>query len=139
MTPSLDFLALALLVLAALIAIVFRFLFHDADRGEAFVGEDVFDHQRRYDPAGMELPVTGLGEGVFFVEGNGYLPPDINRLLTGPAERALQDDAAGLESALKPGPAPYANENALHLAWAITAFVILLGLIFLLLWMLTFV
>ncbi len=140
MAPSIDFLALALLALIALIAIFLRLRFVDDEMLESFTEREqtLLYRQQQYDPAHSPLPLTGLGEDV--VWGEGYLPAAINRWLLARLDaEAGDDDAAGLDAVLHPGPKIAPDRGGLRLMWTAAAFVILLGLIFLLLWMLTLI
>ena len=130
-SPTLDFFALALLVLMALAAILMRL---------RSAGEDVevtshrpsSDPFYRHDPNWLPLSLTGLEEAM--TGPKSYLPEDIHQLLA-PAERLEEDDAdaAGLESALHPQPQTFASVGVSRLAWVVTLFVALLALFFLLL------
>jgi len=138
MKPSIDFLALALLALTALIVIFLRLQSADDEEVVRMVEEeDAFYRQKAIDPASRELPVAGLSEEAFWK--TGYLPADITRLLLPHANQSQDDAPAGLEAALRPGPKTSADSIARNLSWTATAFVVLLGLIFLLLWMLSFI
>ena len=142
MKPSIDFLALALLALTALIAIFLRLRSSDDETGvttETAEEETLFYRQKALDPLSMKTPVAGLGEGAFWGSGDGYLPADILQLLQPRADEPEDDAASGLASALAPSPKTSRDKSTQYLAWTITAFVILLGLIFLLLWMLSFI
>ncbi len=115
-------------------AIFLRLRFRDDETSETM---QIFYRQQKFDPASMDMPVTGLREGSFFIEGNGYLPPEINHLFADAV--GGEDDSSGLAAALSPRLKPIPDKTALRLVWIVTAFVILLGLTFLLLWMLTFI
>jgi hypothetical protein len=140
MPVSVDILAL---ILFGFIAVITFYLHHSSTPGQADLIEqdaDVFYQQKQLDPLSMEIPLTGLGEELLFSGGNAFLPAEINRLLLSKAEQDGVDvDAMGLAAAMRPGPKGDVDKQSLRLSWTITAFVILLGLIFLLLWMLTLI
>ncbi len=136
MSPYLDLLALTLLALFALIAIFLHLRFYRED-GAAVPGDESFSEQQHFDPAQMRLPLTGLDGNLF--DGDGYVPAPINRLLWRKVDEAPEDaDAAGLDAVLQPSPAARPDKPALRLTWTVTTFVVLLGLVFLLLQMLSF-
>jgi len=136
MSISPDALALTLLALFFLIAIFLSLRFHEEDAAAAHDNE-TFPDQQRLDPAQMSLPLTGLDEDIIAGE-NGYLPAPLTRLLWRKVDEQAEDaDAAGLSAALQPGPAVRPANHALRLTWTVTTFVVLLGLVFLLLQMLS--
>ena len=135
---SADILALILLGFIAFII----FFSHSASasleaKTEEEEGDAIF-HQNQFDPTSMNLPLTGLNEEMFFTTDNAFIPAEIKDLLLSKAEQTeIDGDAMGLAAAMRPGPKADTDKNSLHMRWAITSFVVLLGLIFLLLWMLT--
>ncbi len=136
MSASIDILALTLLAVIALIAIFLRLRF-PGETTESGEEEDLLYQQERYDPGRMTLPLTGLDAGALLVTGAGYLPAGLRRLLSAREDEG-DPEATGLAAALHPGAKEVDDKAALRLSWTISAFVILLGLFFLLLWMLTF-
>jgi hypothetical protein len=129
--PPLDFLALALLVLMALAAILMRL---------RSAGEDVAatskrpsaDPFYRHDPVWLPLPLTGLKDA--WPQQKDYLPEDIERLLAQDTPAApVDEDAAGLETALQPQPQTFASVGVARLSWLLTLSLVLLALFFLLL------
>jgi len=135
---SIDILSLILLSILVFLVIYFRPSTSCADDETKTEENDLFFHQKQLDPTNMELPLTGLNEEIFLPGGNAFLPAQINQLLLGAVEQSAPNtEIAGLAAAMQPGPRPCGDERALRLNWALTIFVILLGLIFLLLWILT--
>lgn len=140
MTPSLDILALTLLAFIALIVIFLRLHF-PADEPTTTEGEsEIFYRQHESDPAAMALPITGLSEGSLWAASNGYLPASISQLLQDKDECVGDDaDAAGLAAGLHPAPPTSADKTLIRLTWTLTLFVLLLGLTFLLIWLLSLI
>ncbi len=136
MSASIDILALTLLAVIALIAIFLQLRFPRETTGPGEEEEFLYQ-QRRYDPGRMTLPLTGLNEGSSLVAGAGYLPAGLRRLLSALGDED-EPEATGLAAAMHPGAKEVDDRATLRLSWTISAFVILLGLFFLLLWMLTF-
>jgi len=140
MTPSLDILALTLLAFIALIVIFLRLRFPADELATVEGDSDIFYRQHESDPATMALPVTGLSEGALFTAGDGYLPASITQLLLAKDEDAGGDaDAAGLAAGLHPVPKTSADKTFIRITWALTLFILLLGLTFLLIWLLSLI
>ncbi|HFQ95237.1 MAG TPA: hypothetical protein ENK30_01570 [Anaerolineae bacterium] len=132
----LDLLALALIILTAGIALLLRLRAHES----AVLGEDEarFYRQNRTDPTAMRLPLTGL-DAAGSVAGEGaYLPVELEMLLE--AKAGAEEDtpeAAGLGLALSPGPKQPADSLSLRVQETLAALSILLGLTFLLFWLIS--
>jgi len=136
MSDPIDILALTLLALTALIAIFLRFRFPE-ENAAASEEEEVLYRQKQYDPSRMKPPLTGLGDDASFIGGAGYLPAGVQRLLFAQRDEGRGDvEAMALADIMRPGPKEIDDRATVRLIWTISAFVILLGLFFLLLWML---
>jgi len=139
MSLSIDVLALILLGLITIVIIYFR-RFLTANQTTLTTQEDanLFIGQHKLDPVNMELPLTGLTDNTFLASGGAFLPVELNSLLLSRlATPAQETESVRLESIMFDRPAPDVPFGLLRLLWAIYAFVILLGLIFLLIWMLS--
>ncbi len=130
-----DFLAIALILLSASIALLFRV----RSGAAASLGDEMgFARLDQMDPSVMKLPLSGLNStGGMTFEG-AFLPAELVMLLETKAEvetTSEPPETQALSLAMSPSPIPPTNALSLRLQETLAAFTILLGLVFLLFWL----
>ncbi len=134
----LDLLALSLLVLIASIALLLRLRYG----GASLPNEDAFLRHRpqQIDPARLPLPLTGLSDAGGFIPGETYLPAEISLLISAkmPAQSpSSESDIDELVSGLHVTTHTQSVDLTARLLWTISGILLVLGLIFLLVWILS--
>ncbi len=132
----LDLLALALLVLIASVALLLRLRYGGASPSP----EEAWLRYRpeALDPAKQSLPLTALSDAGGVIPGDAYLPAELSLLISAKMSDQVPPTEVGkLAFGLQPTTDAQPVDLAARILWTISGMILVLGLLFLLVWILS--